>query len=61
LLLQGRDRFGEPSTRIVALLDAMTELGQLEALAIRLLHVKSWEELLGANGAPRRPHGRRKA
>jgi hypothetical protein len=50
LLLQGRDRFGEPSTKIMAHLDAMNDLSRLEALAIRLLHVKSWEELLGANG-----------
>ena len=61
LLLQGRDRFGEPSAKIVALLNAVTDLGQLEALAIRLLHVKTWEELLGVNGATRHPRGRRKA
>ena len=59
LLLQGRDRFGEPSAQIVALLDAVTDLGRLEALAIRLLHVKTWEELLGANGTTRHPRGRR--
>jgi predicted transposase YdaD len=61
LLLLGRDRFGEPSAKIMSILDAMTDLGQLEALAIRLLHVKSWEELLGANDAPQRPRGRKKA
>ena len=61
LLLQGRDRFGEPSAKIVALLDAVTDLDRLEALMIRLLHVKTWEELLGVNGAERRPRGRRKA
>jgi hypothetical protein len=60
LLLQGRDRFGEPSAKIVALLDGLTDLHQLEALAIRLLHVKTWEELLGVNGTPRRPRGRKK-
>jgi hypothetical protein len=59
LLLQGRDRFGEPSAKIVALLDAVTDLGWLEALAIRLLHVKNWEELLGVNGTKRNPRGRR--
>ena len=61
LLLQGRDRFGEPSAKIVALLDAVTELRRLEALVIRLLHVKTWEELLGVNGTTRHPRGRRKA
>ncbi|HEV3384612.1 MAG TPA: hypothetical protein VG097_07345 [Gemmata sp.] len=61
LLLMGRDQFGEPPAKIVALLAAVTDLGRLEALAIRLLHVKTWEELLGVNGTPRRPRGRKKA
>ena len=61
LLLQGRDRFGEPSAKIVALLDALTDLRQLEALVIPLLHVKTWEELLGVNGTTRQPRGRKKA
>jgi hypothetical protein len=61
LLLQGREQFGEPSAKIVALLDAVTDLGRLEALAIRLLHVKNWAELLGVNGTTRHPRRRRKA
>jgi predicted transposase YdaD len=61
LLLQGRERFGEPSAKIVALLDAVTDLGRLEALLLRLLHAKTWEELLDVNGATRHPRGRRKA
>jgi hypothetical protein len=61
LLLQSRDQFGEPSAKIVALLDAVTDLGRLEALAIRVLHVKSWEELLGVNATARRSSGRREA
>jgi len=62
LLLQGRDRLGEPSAKIIALLFAETDLGRLEALAIRLLHVvKTWEKLLGLNGTTRHPRGRRKA
>ncbi len=61
LLLQGRDRFGEPAAKIVALLDAVTDLGRLEALVIRLLHVKTWEELLGVNGTTRPSRGRKKA
>jgi hypothetical protein len=59
LLLQGRDRFGEPSAKIVALLDAVTDLDRLEALGLRLLHVKTWEELLGMNGTTRHSRGRR--
>jgi hypothetical protein len=61
LLLQGRDRFGEPPAKVVALLDAITELNQLEALMLRVQHAKTWEELLGANGTPRPPRGRKKA
>ena len=61
LLLQGRDRLGEPSAKIIALLFAETDLGRLEALAIRLLHVKTWEKLLGLNGTTRHPRGRSKA
>jgi hypothetical protein len=61
LLLQGRDRFGEPSAKIVALLDSVSDLHRLEALLIRLLHVKTWEELLDLNGTARRPRGRKKS
>jgi hypothetical protein len=61
LLLQGSDLFGEPSAKIMALLDAVTDLGRLEALVIRLLHVKTWEELLTVNGTTRHSPRRRKA
>lgn len=61
LLLTGRERFGEPPTKIMALLDAVTDLDRLEALIIRLLHVKTWEELLGMNGTTRHPRRQRKA
>ena len=61
LLLQGRDQLGVPSAKIIALLFAETDLGRLEALANRLLHVKTWEKLLGVNGTARHPRGRRKA
>ena len=59
LLLMGTKQFGEPPAKIVARLDAETDLRRLEALMIRLLHVKTWEELLGVNGTKRRPRGRR--
>lgn len=61
LLLQGREQFGEPSANILPLLDGVTDLHRLEALAIRLLHVKTWEELLDVNGPTRHSRGRRKA
>ena len=61
LLLQGRDRLGESSAKIIALLFAETDLGRLEALAIRLLHVKTWEKLFSVNGTARHPRGRRNA
>jgi predicted transposase YdaD len=59
LLLQGRARFGEPSAKIVAALDALIDLTQLEALAVRLLQASSWEELLRVNGSARRSRGRK--
>jgi predicted transposase YdaD len=59
LQLLGREQFGEPSAKMAALLDAVTDLGRLEALVIRLLHVKTWEELLGVNGTTRHARGRR--
>jgi predicted transposase YdaD len=61
LLLQGRDRLGEPSAKIAALLDAVTDLSRLEALAIRSLQVKTWEKLLHGNGTTCRSRGRKKA
>ena len=61
LLLLGREQFGEPSAKIVALLDAVTDLGRLEALVIRLLHVKTWDEFLGTDDTTRHQRGRRKA
>jgi hypothetical protein len=61
VLLLGRTRFGEPSPQVTAALDALSEVSQLEALAIRLLQVSSWEELLGGNGSARRTRGRKKS
>ena len=61
LLRQGRERFGEPSAEIIGLLFAETDMGRLEALAIRLLHAKTWERLFSVNGTTRHPRGRRKA
>jgi hypothetical protein len=58
LFLQGRSRFGEPSAKIVAALDALSDVSRLEELGIRLLQASSWEELLRANGSSRRAGGR---
>ena len=45
-----RNRFGEPSPQVVAILNGLSEVSQLEELLVRLLHVSSWEESLGLNG-----------
>ncbi len=61
LLLQGCSRFGEPPPEAaVAALDALTDVGQLEELGVRLLGASSWQELLGLAGPSRRGRGRRK-
>ena len=60
LLTQGRNRFGEPSPEAATALDALTDVSQLEELAVRLLRVSSWQELLGVTEPNRRGRGRRK-
>jgi hypothetical protein len=57
LLLQGETKFGPPDPATRAALEALTDLGQLEALGVRLLSAESWQELV----TPRRRNGRRKA
>ena len=61
LLLQGRNRFGEPSAEALAAVNALTDVQKLEELAVRLLEASSWEELLGPNGAGRRGRKPKKA
>jgi hypothetical protein len=58
ILLQGHDKFGEPSTEAQAVLNSLSDVSQLEKLGVRLLRASSWEELLGLNGPSRR--GRKK-
>ena len=49
LLRLGRQKFGRaPSRKQQKALEAVTDLGRLEALADRLLDVDSWGELLEA-------------
>jgi len=60
LLLQGRERFGEPPAEAVAALEGLTDVSKLEALTVRLLQASSWQELLGLKGASRHGRGRGK-
>jgi hypothetical protein len=47
VLHQGRHKFGKsPTRKQQKVLEAITDLGELEALAARLLDVDSWAELL---------------
>ena len=48
LLLVGENRFGAPSARQAAALEAITDLGRLEQMWRRILEADSWEDLLGA-------------
>ena len=42
----GTRQFGKPDPLIDAALDAITDLDRLEQLSVRVLEVKTWEELL---------------
>jgi hypothetical protein len=59
LLLLGRTRFGEPSSEVLAGVDAITDVQKLEDLSVRVLQATSWQELLGSNGRCRRGRGRK--
>src|SRR5882724_606707 len=61
LLLQGRVRFGKPSPKVIAAINALGDVGRLEELAVRLLDARGWEELLGLNGSARPGRGRKKS
>lgn len=50
LLLQGSSRFGEPTPEVAAAVNALADVEKLEQLGVKLLHVSSWQELLGWNG-----------
>jgi hypothetical protein len=48
VLHQGREKFGKaPTKKQRRALESITDLADLEALGQRLLHVHSWDELLG--------------
>jgi len=59
LMLQGRNRFGEPPAQALAAIAAVSDVKKLEDLSVRLLGAVSWQDLLGLNGARRR--GRKKS
>jgi hypothetical protein len=46
LLRQGRKKFGPPTAEQEAAVNAITDLGRLEALTEKLLDVSTWDELL---------------
>jgi hypothetical protein len=54
LLLLGRDQLGEPSAKVRATLEAMTDVLRLNDLIVRSKSAASWQELLGLPGSPRR-------
>lgn len=60
IFLMGRSQFGKPSAEAEAALNALSDVGQLEKLGIRLLRADSWEDLLDLNGPDRRSRGRKK-
>jgi hypothetical protein len=56
ILLMGRERFGRPAdARVRAAVKGVTALDELEALGLRLLKVKSWQDLLGLPRGRSRP------
>ena len=57
LLLLGRKQFGVPGAEVRAAVEGIADLERLEQLQVRLLKVRSWEELLGL---PRRATSKRK-
>jgi hypothetical protein len=59
LLLQGRIRFGEPPAEVIAALEAIQDIPELEELGGRIVQVDSWDELLNLSG-PRSRSRRRK-
>jgi hypothetical protein len=48
LLRLGRKRFGEPKAEVVQALEAISSTETLQQLAVRVLEVESWKELLAS-------------
>jgi hypothetical protein len=49
LLRVGRKKFGPPTAEHEVAVTAMTNLAQLETLAMKVLDVNTWNELLGGD------------
>jgi predicted transposase YdaD len=47
LLLQGSEKFGAPDAGVIATVESITTVERFHALSKRLLHVNSWQDLLG--------------
>jgi predicted transposase YdaD len=58
LLLQGTAKFGPPDAAVQAALESISDLAQLEKLAVRLVNAATWQELLPPARTRRR--GRRR-
>ncbi len=58
LLSLGQERFGAPSQKVRKRVERIEDLERLDALALRVLHVKTWEELL-AEEPPQTPPKRK--
>jgi hypothetical protein len=54
LLLMGEAKFGPPDATARAAIENITDVAQLEELAVRLVNAGSWQELLPARGRTRR-------
>jgi hypothetical protein len=52
LLRQGRIKFGEPDAATVANIRNIADLEKLHGMAVRLLHVRSWQDLFANESAP---------
>jgi|GEM_PF-3339287 len=46
ILWFGTDRFGPPSEQVSTLVNRISDLDQLCALALRVLHATGWDDLL---------------
>jgi hypothetical protein len=60
LLLQGEPKFGPPDEATRAALETISDVARLEELAVRLMTVSSWQELLSPR-TQRRGNGRRRS
>jgi len=54
LLLMGEAKFGPPDAAARAAIESITDVAQLEELAVRLITADRWQELLPARGRTRR-------